>query len=346
VRDLSIIITSLDEAGWVKACVDSLRRAIDPLDAEIVVAAIGSSDPGLDDVVAMDGRVRVVRCLNRGYAHANNEALRTVDARYVLFLNPDTEFVSGSLERLVADLDRRTGIGVVGARQLTSDGTVYPTIRRRATALRQLGEALGSERFAPRVPWLCHRQLDLSSYEHEQVCDWTIGSFMLVRREALMSAGYMDERFFFGVEEEDLCLRVRQAGWQVIHTPTVTIVHHVNKRPPSDRFVRQQAYAKLQYARKNFDPPRRGPYLLAALLFFGLRAVIGRDPSRRAHHGGAVRVLLGLDRPPFGEPPPTALPPHAAAGRRTELDPNVDADTGVRASVDRSGRPHAGLAVE
>ena len=32
----------------------------------------------------------------------------------------------------------------------------------------------------------------MSSYERECECDWTSGSFMLARREALLSAGCMD----------------------------------------------------------------------------------------------------------------------------------------------------------
>jgi len=40
------------------------------------------------------------------------------------------------------------------------------------------------------------RELDMSLYEQEVDCDWTSGSFMLARREALESAGYLDERFF------------------------------------------------------------------------------------------------------------------------------------------------------
>lgn len=320
-RDLAVIVTCLDEADWVRPCVSSVLPSLGHLDAEVVIADIESDGTGLEGVISLDDRVRAVPCRNGGFAHANNEALRTVDARYVLFLNPDTELVGGSLEELVGRLDGRPEIGLAGVRQLTPDGTVYPTMRRRASAIRLLGEALGSERLAPRVSWLCHRRLDLPAYEREQACDWTTGSFMLVRREALLSAGFLDERFFFGGEEEDLCLRIREAGWQVVHTPAVTIVHHVNKAPPSDRLERQQAYAKLQYARKNLGLPRRVGFVLALLLFYGIRGVIGGDAGRRARSRGAVRVLIGAAPPPFGDPPATALPAHSASCRNTELTP-------------------------
>jgi hypothetical protein len=110
----------------------------------------------------------------------------------------------------------------------------------------------------------------------------------------------------------------------------VTIVHHVGKAPRSDRLARQQAYAKLQYARKNLGAVRRAPFVAALCLSEFLRAALLPSRERRRQHRGALRVVLGLDRPPFGEPPATALPAHSAAGRATEIDPAAPAGLAVR----------------
>ena len=45
-----------------------------------------------------------------------------------------------------------------------------------------------------------------------------VGSYMLARREALFGAGFMDERFFLYSDEPDLCLRIRRAGWRIVHS--------------------------------------------------------------------------------------------------------------------------------
>ncbi len=81
--------------------------------------------------------------MNHGFAHANNRAWMTCDARYVLFLNPDTELVDGTLADLVAALDARPDVGLAGVRHLTGDGALFPTIRRFPNGLRSLGQALG-----------------------------------------------------------------------------------------------------------------------------------------------------------------------------------------------------------
>ena len=68
----------------------------------------------------------------------------TIDARYVLFLNPDTEIRSGTFAELVRTLDQQSEVGLAGVVQLDSDGQIYPTIRRFPNALRALGRCVRS----------------------------------------------------------------------------------------------------------------------------------------------------------------------------------------------------------
>jgi hypothetical protein len=262
-------------------------------------------------VVSEFPSARVVPSRNRGFAHANNRGLMTTNARYVLFLNPDTEIRSGTFEDLVRLVDERPEVGLAGVVQLDSDGQIYPTIRRFPNALRALGGAFGGERLPIRPRWLLERELDLKHYERETDCDWTSGSFMFARREALESAGFMDERFFIYSEEPDLCLRLKGAGWQIRHLPQMTIVHHAGKAGIRSRMSAQDAYTRKQLARKHFSPAHRMSYEVALGLGYLFRALApdGRQASagRRAAARAALRVLLGIDGPPFGAPPGQAV---------------------------------------
>ena len=62
--------------------------------------------------------------------------------RYVLFLNPDTELVDGNLTDLIEAMDARPEVGLVGVRQVTADGALWPTIRYFPSFSRALGDAL------------------------------------------------------------------------------------------------------------------------------------------------------------------------------------------------------------
>jgi len=217
----------------------------------------------------------------------------------------------------------RPRVGLVGCRQLDATGAVYPTIRRFPTAVRLFFEAVGSERFPFRASWLGERELDQSRYEQETACDWTSGSFMLVRREALLGAGLMDERFFLYCEEPDLCLRIRRGGWDVRHVPTMTIVHYVGNAGLNEQLVAQDAFARRQYFEKHFSLVHRAAAIGAFASGHVLRAVVGgfdseTRPRRRTCSRAALRALLGRT-PPFMAPPESAV--SAPEPRQTRMRP-------------------------
>jgi N-acetylglucosaminyl-diphospho-decaprenol L-rhamnosyltransferase len=321
-HDLAIIIVTIPgEPHWLTPCLRSLQQHVGSINLDVVVADNDSSEATRELVERTFPAARVVPCSNRGFAYANNRALMTCDARYVLFLNPDTEMLEGTFEVLVRAMDERPEVGLAGVRQLTADGALFPTIRRFPNALRVLGDALGAEGLPRRPHWLGERELDLARYDEEVECDWTSGSFMLARREALDGAGYLDERFFIYSEETDLCLRIKRGGWEVRHLPTMTILHHAGKAGTNPKMTAQDVFTRMQYSRKHFSPAHRGIYRAVLALRYLVRAVPlgGNRGARAAASRGALRVLLGRGEPPFGAPPRQAVSPRAPSATRERL---------------------------
>ena len=304
-HDVCAIIVSHNGKRWLDAALSSLFASAGGLGLDVVVVDNGS-DGSAAYVNERFPDARVITCANRGFGAANNVGLATADARYVLFLNPDTEVLSGSLADLVAVLDRRPDLGLVGVRQVGGKGQLAPSIRRFPSTANMLGEALAVEK----VPWLKRhlgeRVLDWEAYGRETPCDWTSGSFMFVRREALADCDGFDERFFLFSEETDLCWRLRQAGWGIAHLPLVTIRHYESERSASPTMEAQSAYARLQFARKHFS--RISPYRWAMALRYLLRAVIptkGHGDRRRQEAGRAALAAVLDETPPIAAPMPT-----------------------------------------
>jgi N-acetylglucosaminyl-diphospho-decaprenol L-rhamnosyltransferase len=314
-RDLAIIIVSTNEAQWLRPALPTIFDHAGAATLDVIVVDNGSTDETRELVEAGFPRARIVACANRGFAHANNCGWMTCDARYALFLNPDTQILEGTFGELVQAMDARPTVGLVGVKQVTADGRLSPTIRRFPNAVRALGEALGSERFLFRASWLGERELRMELYDREIECDWTSGSFMLARREALLSAGLMDERFFIFGEEPDLCLRIKKAGWEIRHLPSMTILHHADKSGIKPRMAAQDTFARLQHARKHFGSFHRSAYAGALALHYLLRAAApsrGDTVLRGAAARRAFATALGRTEPPFGAPPRTGLPADAA----------------------------------
>jgi GT2 family glycosyltransferase len=310
-HDLAVIIVSYGSAEWLPACLDSLYAHAGDIDLDVIVV---DNDPGdaVPEVVARFPRARIVPAENRGFAAANNVGLREADARYVLLLNPDTEILSGSFEDLIGRMDRRPAIGSVGVRQVLPSGELTETARYFPSVGRALADALRVERLPIRGLSLGHRVLDMALYDAEFECDWTPGSFMLIRSEALLAAGVLDERFFLYSEEVDLSRRIRLAGWQIWHFPQMDILHHDNKAGVEPRLEAQQAFARRQYVRKYFSPPRRAAFLGATALRYGLRGAFAPLAGENAEAWRetarlTLPIVLGRGEPPFTPPPDVAV---------------------------------------
>lgn len=313
-HDLAVIVISTNEAHWLRPCLSTLFDHLDGVDADVIVVDNDSTDDTVEMVEREFPAARVVHSANRGFSHANNRALMACDARYVLFLNPDTEIVEGEFSELVAWLDEHPEVGLAGVRQVLADGTLYPSVRYFPNALRAFGEALGSERLPGRRRWLGERELDFSLYDREFACDWTLGSFMLTRREAIEAAGFFDERFFMTSEETDFCYRIRHAGWEIRHLPQMTIIHHIGKAGIVLSMEAQNSWTRLHYARKHFSAPHRAVHHAALVTKHLLRSLfVGRDRevarTRRRAARYTLRVLIGAEPPPFGSDPATAVAP-------------------------------------
>jgi N-acetylglucosaminyl-diphospho-decaprenol L-rhamnosyltransferase len=304
IHDLAIIIVSTGEAHWIRRLLPTLFDRVGDIRADVVVVDNGSLDDTAEVVEKEFPSARAVASTNGGFGHANNRALMTCNARYVLFLNPDTEIIEGSFTELVHLLDERPAVGLAGCRQITPTDGLDMTIRYFPNALRALGDALSAERLPGRRPrWLGEREIDPGAYEREFSCDWTSGSFMLARREALEGSGYFDERYFMYSDETDLCRRIKSAGWEVRHLPQMTILHHDKKAGVKPQIEILGGVTRVMYARKWFSPAHRAAYLGAVMLRYLLRIVyagsgdLGRQ--KRAASREVAAAMLGRRAVPF-----------------------------------------------
>jgi GT2 family glycosyltransferase len=303
-HDVCAIVVSHNGKRWLDAALGSLRTHAGEIDLDVVVVDNGS-DGSAEHVERHFPGVRTLHCENRGFGHANNRGLEIADARYVLFVNPDTEVLEGTLAELVAELDRQPQVALAGARQLRRDGSLAPSIRRFPSATNMLAEALGVERVRGARRVLGERELDPREYERQRPCDWTSGSFMLARTAALEDVGHFDERFFLYSEETDLCWRLKQRGWEVVHMPQMTICHYEDDRRGSAELEAQAAYSRMQLARKHF-PDAAADYRWALGLRYAIRVACapGRRRSAKREAAGAAFKTVLRGRPPFGEHSP------------------------------------------
>jgi GT2 family glycosyltransferase len=155
---------------------------------------------------------------NDGFGAACNIGLRAASTEFVLFCNPDARPSPDALGRLVAALTDSPTAAIAG---VAFDEQYLARRFSRLTG--------GIWIFLP--TWLKHPlrrfgiEVPIDPTSEQVVVDYVVGAFMLCRVTALRLVDGFDERFFLYCEEEDLCRRLGDIGWQTLLVPTARATH-------------------------------------------------------------------------------------------------------------------------
>ena len=220
---LDIVIVSYNTRDDLAACLSSVYRAA-PAGLEEVFVIDNASGDGSADMVRQSFPQATLIALDRnaGFAAANNVALRRSTSSLVLLLNSDTIVPAGAIDTLIARLVA-TGAVAAGPRLVDAHGRPEVSFGRM---------------LSPRAEWAQRRLVRMAAHDDprsrariaqlvadEREVDWISGACLLVRRQAAVDAGLLDERYFMYEEDVDFCAALRARGGRIVFTPHAELVH-------------------------------------------------------------------------------------------------------------------------
>ena len=213
--DVSIIIVNWNAAELLQKCLQSILLHVKALRYEIIVADNASVDHSVALVRNSFPDVLLIQnSENLGFAIANNRALKLASGKFVLFLNPDTEFIE-EFDSKIFSLFEDESVGVVGCKLLNSDFTLQASAARFPSPLVSL------------FGW---HALRFAKQANSPVSvDWIMGAFMILRYTTAEELSGFDDRYFMYSEDMDLCFRLKRQGKKTIYYPEFSIVHHYNQ---------------------------------------------------------------------------------------------------------------------
>ena len=88
---------------------------------------------------------------------------------------------------------------------------------------------------------------------------------MLIRKKAIDKAGFLDDRYFFFLEETDWAYRMKKAGWKIYFVPAAKIFHAQGKSVGIRADARIMFYRSRYVFFKKWHP---GSYPLVCLVIF------------------------------------------------------------------------------
>jgi GT2 family glycosyltransferase len=265
---LSIVIVNWNTRAFLLDALRSIYAAPPDFAFETIVVDNASTD-GSAEAVRSDypNATLFANADNTGYARGNNQGLTASSGDFVLLLNPDVVLPPDGLARAVERLDTRPDVGALGVRLVNPDGTVQASVRGFPTPASVLWETIGLSRLFPRSRVFGAYRMTWFEHDREAEVDQPMGTFLMLRRAAIEAVGLLDEQFPIFFNEVDWCFRARRAGWKILFSPVIEVVHYGggSTRQVWAEMAWESRRGLLDFYRKHYRSPRHAPmYWLAA----------------------------------------------------------------------------------
>lgn len=232
--DLSIIMVNYRTYHFTRKALESIIIKNHPFNFKIYLVDNASGDGSLEKLEAdfseeiNQGLIKIIPSQeNKGFAYANNLALKEINSRYVLLLNSDTEIKENCLAECLHYLENHTDVGALGCRVLLDDGSLDKACRRSfPTPMVSFYRMSNLSLLFPNSKRFNQYNLGYLDEKGTYEVDSLSGAFMMLRSKTISEVGYLDEEFFMYGEDIDWCYRIKAQGWKVVYYGKSEILHH------------------------------------------------------------------------------------------------------------------------
>ncbi|HWH06467.1 MAG TPA: glycosyltransferase [Gaiellaceae bacterium] len=209
--------------------------------------------------------VRAIRLERNEFGAARNHALPHARGRYTMFLDSDAALTPGALPAMVAALDANPGWALLAPKLVYDDGSLQLSARRYPPVALPVLRRPPLDRFFEERQTVRHHLMADADLGRTRPVLYAISACHLFRTELARTVGLIDPALWYGWEDADWCIRLRDAGGEVIYFPEATVIHsyrRLTKRAPLSRAAWRQLKAHVhfqwKYARRRRELIRLG----------------------------------------------------------------------------------------
>lgn len=210
-----LIVTYNNLESATIPCLNSIITETNHLNYELIVVDNNSSDGTQQFLAELASREPCLKVVlnseNRGFSGGNNDALRIAQGDILVLLNNDTRVTDGWLNRISDVLNSDYSVGMVGP--VTNSAGNEQNIFISGTSPEEI--------ISEGILWTQNGVGD--SFITDKLCFFCVA----FRRDLLETVGMLDENFGLGFyEDDDYCLRVKNAGFLLKCLEDVFVYHH------------------------------------------------------------------------------------------------------------------------
>lgn len=216
---VSVVIVTYNSKQYVDTCLTSLLQTL-PQRSEIVILDNASTDGTAEYIAAQYPMVKLIAYEdNLGFAAGNNLAVQYSSGEYVVFLNPDTSVEADWLEPMLKLFESDPTVGMVTPKILLMNDPTRVNTCGNNVHLTGLALCRG-----------VNKSCDSSFVAHVTEVNAVSGAAFMMRRDLYLTLDGFDEMMFMYMEDTDLSMRARLAGYKTYYVPESIVYHDYRLR--------------------------------------------------------------------------------------------------------------------
>jgi len=214
----SVVIVSYKVPYHLMLCLESVNKAIENIEAEIIVVDNASNDQTSGLISQYFPHIKFIQNPNNdGFSKANNIGINQAQGEYICLVNPDTILSETCIKSAIEKHQSLKKCGILGLRLIDGTGHFLPEskinkLTLKVAALKMLGFS----------------KLFYNNQLHEDAegkTETLVGAFMCFRKLDYKQMDGLDERYFMYGEDIDLSYQFIKKGFQNYYLGSEKIIH-------------------------------------------------------------------------------------------------------------------------
>ena len=250
---ISIIIPTKIHYSVIKRCIDSIYKVTTYPNFEIVLVDTGSTDRRVlnyyRDLARQHDNFTLLNWPEQPFSFSRtcNTGAEAARGELLVMLNSDTEVLTPNWLELMAGDAQRKEIGAVGCLLLFPDRY---HIQHAGVGVGLGGVAANSFSMMTLDQGMSQTQHLMVNTKHDMSA--VTAACLMIRKSLFQKVGGFSEEFRVTYNDVDLCLRLREKGYENIYTPHVRLIHHESINIGRPQEVAKRDTAEFRKAKELF----------------------------------------------------------------------------------------------
>lgn len=215
--EVTVCIVAYNSALVLPDCLASI-----PLSCKIMLYDNASKDNSIDVALRLRPDTEVIRGdVNLGFGGGHNRLLSRVTTPFALVLNPDTVLSPLAISQFVNVAQLNPNAAIIGAAHTDGEGHIQPSHKADYTYYSRWARLHRPDLLPAHIKPIKY----WPAIQGHACVDMVSGAAMFLRMSLFKGMGFFDPKIFLFFEDDDICARVRQAGFNVLYDSNILITH-------------------------------------------------------------------------------------------------------------------------